>query len=155
MPGPPPTTSPNRSRTPSTPTGGYPIDYDPDAFDADEATAAMRVWAAGEHLPWHGLPEPLADLVKSLRGDGWVQADAWLTALGPRPAVELGEQDVRRAARPWLAVLRCRRPGTTLTAAGYLPPALVEQIAQAAGVTEWWIGKANREDLTWPVAAPA
>ena len=42
--------------------------------------------------------------------------------------------------------------GTKLTGAGYLPPLVVEQIAQAAGVTDWWIGRANREDLTWPVA---
>lgn len=125
----------------------------PDAFDAAETTEAMRVWAAGEHLPWHGLPEPLADLITDLRGDGWVQVDAWLRALGPRLPVELGEDDVRRAARPWLAVLDAVGSGTKLTAAGYLPPAVVEQIAQAAGVTDWWIGKANREDLTPPVAA--
>jgi hypothetical protein len=132
--------------------GWLPVGYDPDAFDADETTEAMRIWARGEHLPWHGVPEPLADLVKSLHSTGWVQADAWLTALGPRTAVDLGEQDVRLAARPWLAVLDAVGTGTRLTAAGYLPPALVEQIAQATGVTEWWIGKANREDLTWPVA---
>src|ERR1039458_8256138 len=40
-----------------------------------------------------------------------------------------------------------------LTVAGYLSPVVVEQIARGAGVTQWWIGKANREDLTWPVAA--
>ena len=42
--------------------------------------------------------------------------------------------------------------GVTLTGAGYLKPAAVEQIAHRTGITEWWIGKANREDLTWPVA---
>ncbi len=133
--------------------GWLPDGYDPDAFDAAEATAAMRVWAAGEHLPWHGLPEPLADLIGALRGEGWVQVDSWLTALGPRVAVELDDDDVRRAARPWLAVLRSVGTGTKLTAAGYLPPVVVEQIAQEAGVSDWWIGKANREDLTPPVAA--
>lgn len=132
--------------------GWLPVGYDPDAFDAAEATAAMRVWARGEHLPWHGVPEALADLVQCLRGEGWVQANAWLAALGPRLAVGLDEEDVRRAARPWLAVLDAVGAGTKLTAAGYLPPVVVEQIAHAAGVTEWWIGKANREDLTWPVA---
>ncbi len=132
--------------------GWLPVDYDPDAFDADEATAAMGTWARGEHLPWHGVPEALADLVQSLRGPGWAPVDTWLTALGPRLPVGLDEQDVRRAARPWSAVLDAVGAGTSLTAAGYLPPALVEQIAQATGVTEWWIGKANREDLTWPVA---
>lgn len=134
--------------------GWLPDGYDPDAFEPAEATAAMRVWAAGEHLPWHGLPEPLADLVQGLRGgEGWVLADTWMAALGPRLAVELDAEDVRRAARPWLAVLQAVGPGTKLTAAGYLPPVLVEQIAESAGVADWWIGKANREDLTRPVAA--
>jgi len=131
--------------------GWLPVGYDPDAFDAAEATAAMRVWASGEHLPWHGVPEPLAEMVQCLRGEEWLQANAWLTALGPRLAVGLDEGDVRRAARPWLAVLDAVGAGTKLTVAGYLPPVVVGQIAQAAGVTDWWIGKANREDLTWPV----
>ncbi len=43
--------------------------------------------------------------------------------------------------------------GTKLTAAGYLPPILVEQIAEATGISTWWIGKVNREDQTWPVAS--
>ncbi len=133
--------------------GWLPDGYDPDAFDAAETTAAMRVWASGEHVAWHGLPEPLADLVQHLRGEGWVQANTWLDALGPRLPVELDDDDVRRAARPWLAVLRAVGPATKLTVAGYLPPVVVERIAQEAGVTDWWIGKANREDLTWPVAA--
>ena len=130
-----------------------PVGYDPDAFDPAETTAAMRTWARGEHLPWHGVPDPLADLVQRVLGEGWFVATAWLAALGPRLAVGLDEDDVRRAARPWLAVLDAVGEGTTLTSAGYLPPAVVERIAQAAGVTDWWIGKANREDLTPPVAA--
>lgn len=132
--------------------GWLPEAYDPDAFDAGEATAAMRMWASGEHLPWHGVPQPLADLVQGLRSQGWFQASTWLTALGPREAVGLDEQDVRRAARPWLAVLDAVGEGTKLTTSGYLPPVVVEQIAHAAGVSSWWIGKVNREDLTWPVA---
>ena len=133
--------------------GWLPPGYDPDAFDAAEATAAMRLWASGEHLPWHALPEPLAELVKALRSEGWSQASAWLNTLGPRGPVELDEDDVGSAARPWLAVVDAVGPGTRLTAAGYLPPALVTQIAQASGIREWWIGTANREDHTYPVAA--
>ncbi len=129
-----------------------PDGYDPDAFDADVATADMRVWAAGEHLPWHGLPEPLADLIKSLHGQSWAVVSTWLAALGPRQPESLDDDDIQRAAQPWLAVLQAIGPGTKLTAAGYLPPAVVAQIAHASGVSDWWIGKANREDLTWPVA---
>ncbi|TXH41338.1 MAG: plasmid pRiA4b ORF-3 family protein, partial [Actinobacteria bacterium] len=127
-----------------------PGDYDPDAFDADEATEAMRVWANGEHLPWHGLPEPLVDLITSMRS--WGAVSDWLDALGPRQAQDLDDDDVQRAARPWRAVLEAVGPGVKLTTAGYLPPPTVEQIAQASGVSDWWIGKANREDLTPPVA---
>ncbi len=127
-----------------------PDGYDPDAFDADEATEAMRVWAAGEHLPWHGLPGPLVDLITSMRS--WDAVSDWLDALGPRTPQDLDGDDVQRAARPWLAVMEAVGPGVKLTSAGYLPPATVEQIAQASGVSEWWIGKANREDLTPPVA---
>lgn len=133
--------------------GWLPVDYDPDAFDAADATATMRLWARGEHLPWHGVPEPLANLVQGLRGQGWADANAWLAALGPRAAVGLDEEDVRLAGRPWLAVLDAVGAGTKLTTAGYLPPSVVAQIAQSTGMTDWWIGGANREDLTWPVAA--
>ncbi len=129
-----------------------PVGYDPDVFDAAEATAAMRAWASGTHLPWHGLPDPLVDLVQGLRGEGWSQVITWLTALSERAPIVLDAEDVRRAARPWSAVLEAVGAGTQLTASGYLPPDVVEQIARSAGITQWWIGKANREDLTPPVA---
>jgi hypothetical protein len=129
-----------------------PAGYDPDAFDADDATETMREWAAGEHLPWHGLPEPLADLIKSLHGGGWSVVNGWLETLGPRQPEVLNEDDLQVAARPWMALLQAVGSGAKLTAAGYLPPVTVEQVAQASGVTDWWIGKANREDLTPPVA---
>lgn len=132
--------------------GWLPPGYDPDAFDPGEATDAMRLWASGEHLPWHALPEPLADQVKALRSEGWVQATEWLAVMRPRVAVALDEDDVGLASRPWLAVLDAVGSGVKLTAAGYLPPALVRQIATESGIRQWWIGTANREDHTFPVA---
>lgn len=42
--------------------------------------------------------------------------------------------------------------GITLTAAGYLPPRVVEQIFTTLGLSDEWVGKGNREDLTPPVA---
>lgn len=88
-----------------------PPGYDPDAFDPGEATDAMRLWASGEHLPWHALPEPLADLVKALAGEGWVQATEWLAVMRPRMAVALDEDDVGLASRPWPGGVGCRRVG--------------------------------------------
>ncbi|MCL2780570.1 MAG: plasmid pRiA4b ORF-3 family protein [Actinomycetia bacterium] len=41
--------------------------------------------------------------------------------------------------------------GLTLTKAGHLPPAVVAETMVALGRDEQWIGKANREEQTWPV----
>jgi hypothetical protein len=121
--------------------GWLPTGYDPDEFDPAEATAAMRTWVRGEHVPWHGVPEPLADLVRGIRGSTWMQATDWLNALGAREPVTLTDADLRLAARPWRAVLDAIGDGIRLTSAGYLLPAVVEQIAETSGITSWWIAK--------------
>lgn len=41
--------------------------------------------------------------------------------------------------------------GVELTAAGYLPPAMVEQLMAETGWDRKWIGKNNREDQTYPI----
>ena len=41
--------------------------------------------------------------------------------------------------------------GVKLTAAGYLPPAMVEQLMADTGWDRKWIGKNNREDQTYPI----
>lgn len=41
--------------------------------------------------------------------------------------------------------------GLKLTPAGYLPPAVVRELMTATGWDEKWIGKNNREDLTFPI----
>ncbi|MDO8393449.1 MAG: plasmid pRiA4b ORF-3 family protein [Dietzia sp.] len=41
--------------------------------------------------------------------------------------------------------------GVKLTAAGYLPPTMVEQLMADTGWDRKWIGKNNREDLTFPI----
>lgn len=129
-----------------------PVDYHPDAFDPEEATAAMRLWASGEHLPWHGLPEPLVELIEGVRWHGWDVLMAWLAALGPREAVALDEADVLSGARPWHVLLRAIGPQTKLTPAGYLPPALVQRIAQDLGLDMSMMGNSTREEQVWPVA---
>ena len=71
---------------------------------------------------------------------------------GPHAAVEVSEADAARLIEPFVVLLDLIGDGVRLTSAGYLPPALVEQLAERTGVTGWWIGNANREDLTRPVA---
>ena len=69
-------------------------------------------------------------------------------------SVDLLPEEIDDAVRPLTIMLDLvGEDGAELRGAGYLKPGQVEQLAQATGITEWWIGKANREDLTPPVAA--
>jgi hypothetical protein len=68
---------------------------------------------------------------------------------GPTDVTEVEAARITETYRTFLDVLG---DGVTLTAAGCLPPAVVERFAELSGITGWWIGKANREDLTPPVA---
>lgn len=73
-----------------------------------------------------------------------------------RPAshgpTEVSDAEAERLTGTYRTFLDVIGDGVALTAAGYLPPAVVEQVAVRTGISTWWIGKANREDLTFPVA---
>ena len=80
-----------------------------------------------------------------------VKADEEVTRVTLGVAASAAEQNetVRRLS----ILLNLIGPGgVELTAAGYLKPALVEQLAHDTGISDTWIGKVNREDQTWPVA---
>jgi hypothetical protein len=64
----------------------------------------------------------------------------------------VSEEEARRLTETYRTFLEVIGDGVALTAAGYLKPALVEQIAERTGISDGWIGKANREDQTYPVA---
>ena len=66
------------------------------------------------------------------------------------------DQDVEEAiavrmVRPFAVLLGAVGDGVKLTAAGYLPPVVVQTIFDELDMGEEWIGKGNREDLTVPV----
>lgn len=128
--------------------GWLPLDWDPDRFDVDDENAAVTT-AIATPAPVVG---ELAALLQQLERRG----DRTLTQVLARPeshaAVEVSESEAARLVEPFVVLLDVIGDGVRLTSAGYLPPALVEQLAELTGVTDWWIGKANREDLTWPVA---
>jgi hypothetical protein len=63
---------------------------------------------------------------------------------------EVTDDEAARLTEAYRVLLDLVGDGMALTSAGYLPPKLVEQFAERTGITEWWIGKANREDLTAP-----
>jgi hypothetical protein len=56
------------------------------------------------------------------------------------------------AVEPYRWLLQRLGDGLKLTAAGWLPPAVVVETMQRFGWDAKWIGKGNREDLTPPVA---
>ncbi len=66
--------------------------------------------------------------------------------------VEVVEAAERELLRPYWWLLDRVGDGIMLTAAGYLPPALVLAATTELGLDRDWIGKGNREDLSWPVA---
>lgn len=126
-----------------------PIGWHPDHFDLEEVNAALGVAVAEPVAVTGELAELSAHL--DLRGIRLLRE-----VLG-RPMshgpIDLPDSETERITEPYRVLLEAIGTATKLTAAGYLPPAVVEQIAEGTGVTEWWIGKANREDLTPPVAA--
>src|SRR5699024_6800555 len=128
--------------------GWLPPDWHPDRFDVEEANAAL----AGMLAATVPVPAELA----ALRGLLELSGDPRLTEMVARavaqPPTEMSEADAARRVGPFTTLLDVVGDGVQLTGAGYLKPALVEQLAERLGVTEWWIGKANREDLTPPVA---
>ncbi|MBS3939849.1 MAG: plasmid pRiA4b ORF-3 family protein [Actinobacteria bacterium] len=67
--------------------------------------------------------------------------------------VDVDAAVAEQTVRPLRVLLGAVGDGVKLTAAGYLPPAVVSTIFEALDLGDEWIGKPNREDLTVPVLA--
>jgi hypothetical protein len=65
--------------------------------------------------------------------------------------VDLEEATAARVVRPFTVLLDTVGDEVKLTAAGYLPPAVVQTVFDELDMGDEWIGKGNREDLTVPV----
>lgn len=120
------------------------------AFDPEQLTEALADWER-ERL----LPPDLATLRRQVIA---TPAESVLDALlrdadlaaGSTDVSELEAAEMTRAYR-WL--LARVGDGLPLTAAGWLPPAVVTGAMEELGLDADWIGKGNREDLTEPVRA--
>lgn len=126
-----------------------PLEWHPDHFDLDQVNAALSV-ALAEPVAVTGELAGLVDElerqgIRTLRG-----VFARPLSHGPTDVTDSEAAQLTEVYRIFLDVVG---DGVALTAAGYLPPSVVEQFAERSGITGWWIGKANREDLTPPVAA--
>ena len=91
--------------------------------------------ALAERIEWQG-PRTLREILASDAAHG---------------ATTVTEEEAGRLTEVFSTFLDVVADGVDLTGAGYLPPAVVERVADRCGVTSWWIGKANREDHTAPV----
>ena len=125
-----------------------PLDWHPDHFDVEETNAALAV-AAAEPVAVTG---ELAELAEQLEHRGIRLLRQVLGRPFSHGPTEVTDAEAARLTETYRTFLDVLGDGVALTAAGYLPPAVVEQVAERAGITGWWIGKANREDLTYPVA---
>ena len=128
--------------------GWLPDSWHPDVFDLDETNALLAAVS--------GDPGPVGEELESLLELSRYRGFRGLREVLARPAshgpTEISAEDAARLTQPFRVLLEVVAAGAHLTSAGYLNPAAVEQIARCADITEWWVGKANREDLTWPVA---
>ena len=130
-------------------------EFDPDHFDLGEINAALaRVDRIGR---LDGLvrsavdpASPLGELIFRLRE--LPEKFAAAVEAAHRPT---GEPDASTKAAmlgPYLGLLELvGDAGIQLTQAGYLPPAMVQALAEMLRLDDIWIGKNNRESLTYPV----
>ncbi|MDN5743797.1 MAG: plasmid pRiA4b ORF-3 family protein [Nocardioidaceae bacterium] len=126
-----------------------PLDWHPDHIDLDHVNASLAV-ATAEPVAVKG---ELAELCEQLDRHGVRLLREVLGRPMSHGWTDLPDSEAERITHPYRVLLEAIGTATKLTSAGYLPPTVVEQIAVEAGIAEWWIGKANREDLTPPVAA--
>lgn len=125
-----------------------PIEWHPDHFDVDEIIAALSAAVA---VPVAVVGE-LAELLGQLDRQGIRMLREVLGRPLSHGPIDVTDSEAARLTETYRIFLDVIGDSVALTGAGYLPPAVVEQFAEGSGITGWWIGKANREDLTPPVA---
>jgi hypothetical protein len=125
-----------------------PIDWHPDHFNLEEVNAALAVVVA-EPVAVTG---ELAELSEQLDRRGIRMLREVLGRPPSHGPIEVTDAEAARLTETYRVLLDVIGEGIALTGAGYLPPTVVERFAELSGITGWWIGKANREDGTPPVA---
>lgn len=129
-------------------------EFDPEWLDIHAANNALNALFPDDTLPGAGDAEQpvLQDLAQ--RMPPGIRRDFQAYLAGARldgPArVEAEVAEAMTAPYLWL-VRRIGHDGVTLTAAGWLPPAMVSEAMTVVDRDRRWIGKANREDVTPPV----
>ncbi|GLB64606.1 hypothetical protein NCCP2495_24850 [Dietzia sp. NCCP-2495] len=113
-------------------------------------TWSYNAWIAGDMNPDGWEPE-FVEFWAEWDAEAFDLADAQrrVAAVADMPGT-LREVQADEAAKLQILLERIG-DGVTLTAAGYLRPTMVEQLMVDTGWDRLWIGKNNREDLTFPI----
>ncbi|MGO1543955.1 MAG: plasmid pRiA4b ORF-3 family protein [Gulosibacter sp.] len=122
--------------------------WHPDVFDVESTNRDIAL-AIADPPP---VTAELAELLEFERSQSGRSLWEMLARPESHGTTEVSAAAAAEATEPFRMLLEVIGDGANLTQAGYLKPADVEQIAKRAGIIEWWIGKANREDMTPPVA---
>ncbi|HET8987880.1 MAG TPA: plasmid pRiA4b ORF-3 family protein, partial [Humibacillus sp.] len=129
-----------------------PEGWHPDHLDLDEINAGLaRLEPRDTDAVLAQLPREVTEVITRLSTAARFEVDDWLAAPGWDPPETFTDEEAAALTTPYRTVLEAVGDELTLTAAGYLPPAVVEAIYRQARLEDEWIGKGNREDLTWPV----
>lgn len=125
-----------------------PRDWDPDAFDVEEANAAVAVSVA-EPVAVSG---ELAQVSEQFDRQGIRVLRQLLARPESHATKQVTDEEAARITEPYRLLLEVIGDGVTLTSAGYLPPVVVRELADRSGLSTWWYGMLNREDQTRPIA---
>jgi Plasmid pRiA4b ORF-3-like protein len=128
------------------------IGLDPDALDVEQVNRALARRFEGDRAGV-GWGAPLTTLVRRMYPGAQTDFGSYLEVAGlDRPVlVEVAQAEQLVGPYRWL-LQRVGSAGIKLTAAGWLPPAVVTDAMRELGWESIWIGKHNREDLTAPIA---
>lgn len=124
-----------------------PLDFDPAAFDIDEVNRLLQEGPPPPLEQWHPVVADLLVRDRSLGSSGLgVLVKAALRGDG-----EVDDRIVEQATLRYRVLLRTIGGGLQLTAAGYLPPHIVDSLCRELDLDADGVGKGNRERLTLPV----
>lgn len=123
-----------------------------DAFPGHPKPAEHAVGAANA-IPLLPADAAIVDLIERLPVPLRGELRGLLRRSGALTPVDIDAETAAAMVEPfrWL-VRRAGANGIRLTQAGWLPPAVVSDAMHEFGWADRWIGKANREDQTAPIA---
>ena len=126
-----------------------PPDFDPALFSVDKVNAVLDSPLLSEVLKGWNLR--VGTLLGRIFGPVSFTAEQLVRdALIDTGSLEEGV--AAQAVRRFQVLLEVVGDGVKLTQAGWLPPAVVNDLAQRLVPDKEWIGRKNREDQTFPVA---